>query len=198
VERLAKTIKSSMIATLSIILLFSCKNDIKNVIKVSELEKLPELLGEDIHFTQAEYGKIVIAISTPSIIKKKTDDEAEESIMEFPQGISVVQFSRESDTLTMISANYAINYEDKNIWEARGNVVGRNKKDGETIRTEYLVWNQKDGTIYSDKKVHVTTPDDIIYGEGFKSDDQFNDWQVKKVTGVISFEGENLPKNEEE
>ena len=104
-----------MIATLSIILLFSCKNDIKNVIKVSELEKLPELLGEDIHFTQAEYGKIVIAISTPSIIKKKTDDEAEESIMEFPQGISVVQFSRESDTLTMISANYAINYEDKNI-----------------------------------------------------------------------------------
>ncbi len=187
-----------MIATLSIILLFSCKNDIKNVIKVSELEKLPELLGEDIHFTQAEYGKIVIAISTPSIIKKKTDDEAEESIMEFPQGISVVQFSRESDTLTMISANYAINYEDKNIWEARGNVVGRNKKDGETIRTEYLVWNQKDGTIYSDKKVQVTTPDDIIYGEGFKSDDQFNDWQVKKVTGVISFEGENLPKNEEE
>ena len=160
-----------MIATLSIILLFSCKNDIKNVIKVSELEKLPELLGEDIHFTQAEYGKIVIAISTPSIIKKKTDDEAEESIMEFPQGISVVQFSRESDTLTMISANYAINYEDKNIWEARGNVVGRNKKDGETIRTEYLVWNQKDGTIYSDKKVQVTTPDDIIYGEGFKSDD---------------------------
>ena len=145
-------------------------------------------MGEDIHFTQAEYGKIVIAISTPSIIKKKTDDEAEESIMEFPQGISVVQFSRESDTLTMISANYAINYEDKNIWEARGNVVGRNKKDGETIRTEYLVWNQKDGTIYSDKKVQVTTPDDIIYGEGFKSDDQFNDWQVKKVTGVISFE----------
>ena len=186
-----------MIATLSIILLFSCKNDIKNVIKVSELEKLPELLGEDIHFTQAEYGKIVIAISTPSIIKKKTDDEAEESIMEFPQGISVVQFSRESDTLTMISANYAINYEDKNIWEARGNVVGRNKKDGETIRTEYLVWNQKDGTIYSDKKVQVTTPDDIIYGEGFKSDDQFNDWQVKKVTGVISFEGENLPNSEE-
>ena len=187
-----------MIATLSIILLFSCKNDIKNVIKVSELEKLPELLGEDIHFTQAEYGKIVIAISTPSIIKKKTDDEAEEPIMEFPQGIRVVQFTRESDTLTMISANYAINYEDKNIWEARGNVVGRNKKDGETIRTEYLVWNQKDGTIYSDKKVQVTTPDDIIYGEGFKSDDQFNDWQVKKVTGVISFEGENLPKNDEE
>ena len=92
---------------------------------------------------------------------------------------------------------YKLN-EDKNIWEARGNVVGRNKKDGETIRTEYLVWNQKDGTIYSDKKVQVTTPDDIIYGEGFKSDDQFNDWQVKKVTGVISFEGENLPKNEEE
>ncbi len=186
-----------MIAILSIILLFSCKNDIKNVIKVSELEKLPELLGKDIHFTQAEYGNIIIAISTPTILKKKTDNEAEESIMEFPEGISVAQFSRESDTLTMISANYAINYEERGTWEARGNVVAKNIKDGETIYTEYLVWNQKDGIIYSDQKVQVTTPDDIIYGEGFKSDDQFNDWQVKKVTGVISFEGENLPNSEE-
>lgn len=187
-----------MIAILSIILFFSCNNDIQNVIKVSELEQLPELLGKDIHFTQAEYGNIVIAISTPSILKKKIGDEAEESVMEFPEGIKVAQFSPESDTVTMISANYAINYEDRNIWEARGNVVARNKKDGETLYTEYLVWNQKKGIIYSDKKVQVSTPDDIIYGEGFKSDDQFNDWEVTKVTGVISFEGENLSNDEEE
>ena len=90
-----------------------------------------------------------------------------------------------------------MNYGDKDIWEARGNVVAQNNNNHERLNTEYLVWDQRNGIIYSNKKVQVSTPDDIILGEGFKSDDQFNDWQVEKVTGVISIEGANLPFDEE-
>ena len=183
---------------MAIISFFSCSNDMKNVIKVSELEKLPELSGENIQFTQTEYGKIVISISTPCITKSKMDnDEDAADKMEFPQGISVVQYSSYPDTLSWITANYAVNYGDKDIWEARGNVVAQNNNNHERLNTEYLVWDQRNGIIYSNKKVQVSTPDDIILGEGFKSDDQFNDWQVEKVTGVISIEGANLPFDEE-
>ncbi len=48
---------------MAIISFFSCSNDMKNVIKVSELEKLPELSGETIHFTKTAYGNIVISIA---------------------------------------------------------------------------------------------------------------------------------------
>lgn len=178
---------------LTIISFFSCSNDMKNVIKVSELEKLPELSGENIQFTQTEYGKIVISITTPCITKSKMGDEDAADKMEFPQGISVVQYSSYPDTLSWITANYAVNYGDKDIWEARGNVIAQNNNNHERLNTEYLVWDQRKGIIYSNKKVQVSTPDDIIIGEGFKSDDQFNDWQVEKVTGVISIEGANLP-----
>lgn len=181
---------------LAIISFFSCSNDMKNVIKVSELEKLPELSGDNIQFVQTEYGKIVISISTPRITKSKIDEEETSDKMEFPQGITVVQYSSYPDTLSLLTANYAVNYGDKEIWEARGNVVALNNQNHERLNTEYLVWDQRKGIIYSDKKVQVSTPDDIILGEGFKSDDQFNDWQVEKVTGVISIEGE-MPFNDE-
>lgn len=189
-------IKNDIVAIIVAISFFSCNNDMKNVMKVSELEKLPELSGENIVFSQSEYGKKSITITTPKIIKSKVDEDGDDEIMEFPNGISVVQYSNYPDTMSMISANYAINYGDKGIWEARGNVVAKNSKNQETLNTEYLVWDQKQGIIYSNKKVQVSTPDDIIFGEGFKSDDQFSDWQVEKVTGVISFDSEELPIDE--
>lgn len=188
---------NSMMAT-AVILFFSCSNDFENVIKVSEFEKLPELTGDNIHFTQTEYGKKVISIYTPKLIESKKDDESNAKQMEFPQGISVLQYSSYPDTLSLLTANYAINDEEKDIWEARGNVVAKNVKSHEELNTEYLVWDQKEGIIYSDKKVRVITPDDIIMGEGFSSDDQFTEWQVEKVTGIISFDSEEIGENNEE
>lgn len=184
--------KNSMMVFFAIMLFFSCSNDMENVIKVSELEKLPELSGDTIHFVQSEYGKIIISIYAPKIIKKKIEGDSPDEVMEFPEGVTVVQYSSYPDTLTIFSTNYAINYESKRTWEARGNVVAKNVKKKECINTEYLVWDQKKGRVSSDQKVQVSTPDDIIMGEGFSSDDQFMDWQVEKVTGVISFDSENI------
>lgn len=185
-----------MMAMVAVILFFSCSNDMKNVIQVSELEKLPLLSGDSICFVQKEYGKIVLSITTPKILKRKAEGSDQEDIMEFPDGVVVVQYSSYPDTLSMISTNYAINYESQNVWEARGNVVAKNVQKQECLQTEFLIWDQKKGTISSNKKVQVTSPDDIIIGEGFVSDDQFTDWQVQKVTGVITFENENIPEAE--
>lgn len=183
-----------MMAFVSIVLFFSCNNDLENVIKVSEFEKLPNLRGENINFQQTEYGKIVITISTPLIVNRTKDGE---DIMEFPEGVTVVQYSQYPDTTSYISANYAINYTEKNLWEARGDIVAINAKNQEKLNTEYLVWDQKKGEISSNQKVQVSTPDDVIFGEGFRSDDSFNDWQVDKVTGIITFDGESYDEGTE-
>lgn len=179
-----------MMAVCAVILFFSCNNDIENVIKVSEFEKLPELSGDNIVFRQTEYGKVILQITTPSLIKIKKTEEDESDKMEFPQGFTVVQYSDYPDTMSTITANYAINYIDNDIWEAKGNVIAENVKDKERLNTESLIWDMKKGEIYSNHKVQVSTEDDIIYGEGFRSDEQFNDWKVEKVTGVITFEDE--------
>jgi hypothetical protein len=46
----------------------------------------------------------------------------------------------------------------------------------------------KKENIFSDKQVQVTTPNDIIFGEGFESDEQFENWKIQKVTGIFTLD----------
>ena len=42
----------------------------------------------------------------------------------------------------MLTANYAIYYENRKLWEAKGNVVVV-KSDGKNLYTQQLFWNQQ-------------------------------------------------------
>lgn len=168
----------------AMLLFFSCSNDAEQIKKVSQSEQIPKLLGENIYITQSEYGNVVLKVFTKELVQYAN---SEKNYTEFPQGIRAAHFSTFPDTISLLQANYAINFNETEVWEAKGNVIVRNAKN-EQLNTEYLVWDQKKKIIYSNTRVQVTTPNDIIYGEGFEADEQFENWSVKKVTGVFTFE----------
>ncbi|MDA3883326.1 MAG: LPS export ABC transporter periplasmic protein LptC [Bacteroidales bacterium] len=181
-----KNIFSSIIVV-SIMMLFSCKNEMKNIVKMSEIQKMPELSGSEVYMSQTEFGKKTLSIYTPQLLKYSQENSLYSSPRTlFPEGIRVVHFSIYPDTLTMIRADYAILYENEEKWEAKNNVIAQNAK-GEVLRTEYLIWNQKAGKIFSDKQVQITTEDDIIEGTGFEADDNFENWEIQNVTGIFTF-----------
>ena len=67
----------------------------------------------------------------------------------------------------------------------------------EKLGTEELVWDQQKGRIYTDKFVKITTPDQIITGEGMESDQTFSDWEIMNVSGTINRKkNDTLPCNE--
>ncbi|MFW5850661.1 MAG: LPS export ABC transporter periplasmic protein LptC [Bacteroidota bacterium] len=175
------------IIVVSIMMLFSCKNEMKNIIKMSEIQKMPELSGSEVYLSQTEFGKTTLSVYTPQVLKYSQENSPYSSPRTlFPQGIRVVHFSTFPDTLTMIRADHAILYDNEEKWEAKNNVVAKNEK-GEVLRTEYLIWNQKKGKIFSDKQVQITTEDDIIEGTGFEADDNFENWEILNVTGIFTF-----------
>jgi len=168
-------------------MLFSCKNEMKNIIKMSEIQKMPELSGREVYMTQTEFGEKTLSVYTPQVLKYSQENSLYSSPRTlFPEGIRVVHFGIYPDTLTMIRADYAILYDNEEKWEAKNNVVAKNSK-GEVLRTEYLTWDQKTGKIFSDKQVQITTEDDIIEGTGFEADDNFENWEIQNVTGVFTF-----------
>lgn len=175
------------IIVVSIMMLFSCKNEMKNIIKMSEIQKMPELSGREVYMTQTEFGEKTLSVYTPQVLKYSQENSLYSSPRTlFPEGIRVVHFGIYPDTLTMIRADYAILYDNEEKWEAKNNVVAKNSK-GEVLRTEYLTWDQKTGKIFSDKQVQITTEDDIIEGTGFEADDNFENWEIQNVTGVFTF-----------
>lgn len=117
---------------------------------------------------------------------------AREPYKEFRKGIKIITY--EGDTVKKVSAtltsNYAIFYETRKLWEAKGDVVVI-QTGGRRLYTSQLFWNQATHRIYSNVDSRVVDGDEIYDCEGFESDEQMNDWHYRKLKGVTYFEDPN-------
>ena len=104
---------------------------------------------------------------------------------EFRKGIKITTF--QDDSLTTVNAtlesNYAIYYENRKLWEAKGN-VRIVKHDGTKVFTQQLFWNSTTKRIYSNVDTKIVTADDTHYTEGFETDEDlvalnFRHWKGK-------------------
>jgi lipopolysaccharide assembly outer membrane protein LptD (OstA) len=75
--------------------------------------------------------------------------------------------------------------------KAVGNVFLVNSK-GEQLNAEELIWDQNKKKIYSDKFVKVTTEDEIMFGNGFESNEDFSEYKVKKLTGQLKIDKDEI------
>ena len=57
-----------------------------------------------------------------------------------------------------------------------------------TLKTEYLVWDEKAEKVYSDKFVTIIRPDQIFTGTGFEADQNLENWKIKDPKGTFNVE----------
>lgn len=68
--------------------------------------------------------------------------------------------------------------------EARGNVVVVRNRDGGTMRTEVMDYNQGRNEVSSDRAFTFDAPDQHLKGVGFTSDPEFKKVAAKRLTGT--------------
>ena len=124
---------------------------------------------------------------------------ARDPYREFRKGIKITMYEgddKENITATLV-ANYAIFYENRKLWEAKGDVKVT-QPGGRSLTTTQLFWNQATHTIYSNVDCIIRDEEQTIYCEGFESDEEMKEWSYRKVKGVTYFEESDLPGAEEE
>jgi len=161
-----------VLALAGTLLLSSCKTDKETV--------TPGVTAKNSEIIYTEEGRIKVKVLAPVTFSYQF---AEEPYTDFPEGITVFNFSDSLTIESQLTANYAIYYENKKLWNARYNVVAMNSK-GEILNTEQLFWDEQKKIIYSQDMVKITTEDGVTFGEGFESDEMFNDWVILKPTGT--------------
>ena len=171
----------SIVAGCAITMLFSCENDIRKVNQVTASDSIPASTIKNIDLIRSVSGKVVLELTAPLL---KTY-EGEDPYSEFPKGMKIIFFDSLMNITSQLTAEYGISYEKQKIMEARTNVVVVNNKKNEQVNTEKLTWNQATRKIYSDKFVKITTPEKIILGEGFDSDETMDNYTIKKLKGTI-------------
>lgn len=147
------------------------------------------MYGENLVVEESENGRKSYRFTTPLLEEYGL---AKEPYREFRKGVNIVTY-KENDTLSTVDAtlraNYAIYYTDRELWEARGNVVAETSED-RTLYTEQLFWNMKTKRIYSNVDTKIVQADGVFYGEGFESDDALRDWRFRRTTGRMEVEVE--------
>ena len=171
----------------SAILLFSCGRG-EDAAAESGGESLMTEYSEDLSIVSSQNGRRAYHFVTP-LLEGYT--LAREPYREFPKGVKITTYKNDSLTSVdaVLTANYAIYYINRELWEAKGNVVVE-KSDGKTLYTQQLFWNARTGKVYSnvDSKIVQSGGRDVFIGEGFESDEEFNDWRFRRMKGRMEVE----------
>lgn len=86
---------------------------------------------------------------------------------------------KEIQTSTLSSKNGRVDESTNNLF-AKDSVVVKN--DSVTIKTDEMMWRNKDRKIVSDKYVKVISPNEIIEGYGFESDQGLSNYIIYNIT----------------
>ena len=152
----------------SAILLFSCERE-EEPESESRIEMMMTEYSENLSVVMSQNGRRSYHFKTPLL---EGYSLAREPYREFPKGVEMTTYKNDSlsSVDAVLTANYAIHYETRDLWEARGNVVVE-KSDGKKLYTQQLFWNARTKKIYSnvDSKIVQNDGRDVFIGEGFES-----------------------------
>lgn len=143
---------------------------------------------EDSVSMMTSYG-VKILISDSGVIKYRVITERWEvnsvrqpSRWEFMKGVFFEQFDEKFQVQAYVQADTAWYYDQQNLWKLRGRVYVRNI-NGLIYTSEELFWDGRRHELYSNVFSRVVTPERIIEGTCFRSNESMTRYSVTNSKG---------------
>lgn len=162
-------------------MLASCENDIEKVKNLSNSEDLPAITAQGYEVLISDSTVIKQKLQTPEMI---VHGNQKEPYTEFPQGVAITQYDAHMNVISYITSQYAKYFDADERWEAKNNVIAVNQ-NGDTLKTEFLIWDKKKEKIYSDQFVKIIQKDQITTGTSFESNQDFTEYYFKNLKGQM-------------
>ncbi len=163
------------------LLFTSCENDIELINLVGSPQTMPTESGMNVETIYSDSAKVKVKLISPQM-DRYNDKEPR---LEMPKGVHILFYDEQMKVKSELTADYAVRYEADKRMEAKGNVVVLNER-GEKLNTEHLIWDQVSGKIRTEKFVKITTAEEVIYGDGLESNQDFTKYKILKPKGTIS------------
>ncbi len=184
--RYKKYLVISIVMTMFITMLFSCRNDLKTIASLNTNDTLPELVVWDVTMYRSDSG----VVKAKMISKVVQNFGGKDPYVLFPEGLFIIFYDDQMNEESTLTADYGKNYTSRKLFVAQKNVVVKNLHKNEQLNTEELNWDQRKKTIYSNVNVKITTPSEILYGTGLQSDERFNRYVITNPKGEVEVEDE--------
>lgn len=137
----------------------------------------PVVKAFNIFTVYSDSGDVKITVEAPLQLEYENGDQ------DFPKGVLLNFFNSEGENYNRLTSNRAKYFRRENKYVAYGNVIVKNIKNNERLNTEELTWTPNDKTIFTDKFVTITTPEEILKGQGMTANQDFTTYKITKPTG---------------
>lgn len=161
----------------------SCGYDMSDIERF-ERENPPDQEVKDAHVWRSEEGKLELRLDAPTIVQFRQPDTR----TIYPDGVELRFYNDERRLTTLIRANKATSFDDKNILTASDSVVVIDYSTGDTVYLKDITWESDNDVIYSNKPVRAVNGGRVTYGDGFVSDGSMTNLRITRQRGTIEFE----------
>ena len=167
--------------TLLVVSLSACRNESEGgKPKVAEqIQDRPEqiIVGANISFVDSNHTKAIMKADsgfTYSLTARTV----------LKQNIKVDFMSKESNTrISTLSADSLVIDDISKDMTAFGNVVVHSDSTFTTLTTQKLQWNNKDRKLFSTEFVKIISPNEVLQGYGFESDEKLSYYKIFNASG---------------
>ena len=165
--------------------LFSCSNDLETIkeISIQNQSVFPVETIKDCEIIYSDSSKVRVLLS--AAIMNRFNHE--KKYVEIEDGLKVHFFDESGKKESELLSDYAIIDEENDVMQAQKNVVVRNV-NGDVLESETLNWSQEKQEIFTDDFIKITTANEVIYGQGLVSNQNFTKYTIKKIKGTISID----------
>ena len=152
-------------------------------------EILPVSTSKDVKLILSDSGNVKVIMIAPLIERFIEENESPYDLL--PQGMEIEFLDSLGNVEANVKCEHSIYYPEKQILILTKNVEVYNI-EGNKLNSEYLVWDANTKKITSNDFVKITTGGEIIYGNGFEADQDFTNYQIENIKGVITLEDEDI------
>ena len=193
IQQYSKDLSKNLLRSFAILTLFitavGCENSISEIQQLSQnLDNLPASTSIDVSMQFSDSGKVQIRLIAP-VLERYSASKSPYNLL--PKGVEIQFIDSFGNLEATVISNYGIHYPDKNIVDLSDDVRVIHI-NGDLLNSEHLIWNAKTQKISSDDFVKITTADEIMYGDGFEANQDFTDYRINNIKGIISIEDETL------
>ena len=178
------------VALTGCIFLYACENDEARVKDLSK-KKIGVEEARNIVLNYTIGGKTKAILTSPVMLN------VQEAVpyVEFPKKLHVDFYNELGKVESKLSAFYGQYKQNQSTVFLRDSVKVINIEKGDTLYCDELYWdrNREGVEFYTDKPVKIRTKTHLIDGIGMESAQDFKNWHIKHVTGMISIPAASFP-----
>ena len=162
----------------------ACENDLAEVNRFVDERETQQEVAHDVQMYYSDSAEVHVRVRAPTLIRHLDKLKPRQ---EFIDGVQVDFLGARESVNSQLTAKYALRFEKDNQVIMRDSVVWLSGS-GEQLETEELIWEEQTGRVYSNKFVVIRRPNEIVYGYGFESDQDFSFARIKAIEGTMAVE----------